>query len=116
MIHRPNGIGPACLHPRCVDYPADELELRLSPADGGGTTLEVEHTTVDEPAALAESLTQVGVGWENGTDHLEQYLRGDLPDAPRQAKQVPSEDETPRITESDRLWRNIIASALGSGG
>ncbi|WP_165958722.1 SRPBCC domain-containing protein [Actinomadura sp. KC345] len=98
------------------DYPADELELRLSPADGGGTILEVEHTTVDEPAALAESLTQVGVGWENGTDHLEEYLRGDLPDAPRQAKQEPGEDEALRITESDRLWREVIASALVSGG
>ncbi|MDT0444384.1 SRPBCC domain-containing protein [Streptomyces johnsoniae] len=97
------------------DYPADELELRLSPAADGGTILEVEHTTVDEPAALAESLALVGVGWENGTDHLEQYLRGDLPDAPRRAKQEPSEDETPRITESDRLWRKIVASALGSG-
>ncbi|MEV0821628.1 SRPBCC family protein [Nonomuraea rubra] len=97
------------------DYPADEVELRLSPADGGGTMLELEHTTVEEPAALAESLAQVGVGWENGTDTLERYLRGDLPDAPRQAKQEPSEDETRRITESDLLWRKTIAAALGTG-
>ena len=65
------------------DRPADEVELRLQPDDGGGTVLELEHATVVEHAPMTiegrpvDAILGVGIGWEMPlTYSLAVHLRG----------------------------------------
>jgi uncharacterized protein YndB with AHSA1/START domain len=50
------------------DRPVDEVELRLSPAEGGATVLEIEHATVSRlvewEGQMLDVIPGVGVGWE----------------------------------------------------
>ncbi len=56
-------------------YPVDEVELRLSEAPGGGTALEVEHATTQDPDT---SLPSMGSGWEPGLVALDLELHGQM--------------------------------------
>src|SRR5689334_13009660 len=50
------------------DMPVDEVELRLTPDENGGTTVEVEHATVstlvDWEGQQLDVLPSIGAGWE----------------------------------------------------
>ena len=62
-----------------VSSPADisEVELRLSPADGGATTLVLEHTAiVPEEFWAMYGPGAVGVGWDGGMLGLALHLQG----------------------------------------
>jgi uncharacterized protein YndB with AHSA1/START domain len=59
------------------DADVSELELRLSPIDGGGTRFELEHTAVVPEDRWAEyGPGAVGVGWDGGLLGLGLHLRG----------------------------------------
>ena len=53
-----------------------ELEVRLTPAGEGSTTLELEHTAIVPDEAWAEyGPGAVGIGWDQGLLGLSLYLR-----------------------------------------
>lgn len=59
------------------DFPDSQVELRLSPAPGDRTTLELEHYLLPDDGVVG-----VGTGWELPLSiALPLYLRGELPDA-----------------------------------
>jgi uncharacterized protein YndB with AHSA1/START domain len=69
------------------DRLSDEVELRLTADNAGGTTLEFEHATatrlVEWEGQQLDPLPDVGANWELALTHgLPRYLRGELPDAP----------------------------------
>jgi len=69
------------------DMPVDEVELRLTPDENGGTIVEVEHATistlVDWEGQQLDVLPSIGAGWETPLAYaLPAYLRGELPDKP----------------------------------
>ena len=57
--------------------PASEVELRLSPADAGSTTVELEHVAI-VPDEMWDQFGPgaVGVGWDGGVLGLALHLRG----------------------------------------
>jgi uncharacterized protein YndB with AHSA1/START domain len=66
--------------------PVGEVELRLSPGEGGGTVLELEHACVaklvERDGRLLDVIADVGAAWEVPLTYaLTRYLRGELPDA-----------------------------------
>lgn len=68
-----------------IASPADvsELEVRLTSAGEGSTTLELEHTAIvpEEPWAMFGP-GAVGVGWDGGLLGLSLHLRGESPGDP----------------------------------
>jgi uncharacterized protein YndB with AHSA1/START domain len=69
------------------DMPVDEVELRLTPGENGGTTVEIEHATVSTfvewEGQQVDVISGVGSGWEVPLAYaLPAYLRGELPDKP----------------------------------
>ena len=57
--------------------PASEVELRLSPAEAGSTTVELEHVAI-VPDEMWDQFGPgaVGVGWDGGVLGLALHLRG----------------------------------------
>jgi len=97
----------------------DEVEVRLSKADDGGTVLELEHASVAMTAAdgVTDAILGVGVGWELAMAWLERYVTGDgQPRAPGRtgeaALQPTAEDRTV-LTESARAWTALIEPSRG---
>ncbi len=69
------------------DRPVDEVQLRLTPDESGGTTVEVEHATVSTlvewEGQMVDVIPGIGPGWEIPLAYaLPAYLRGELPDKP----------------------------------
>jgi uncharacterized protein YndB with AHSA1/START domain len=97
------------------DRPADEVELRLSRGDDGGTLLELEHATVAELApgevdgAAVDAVLGVGLGWELPLTYaLPAFLAGSLPAAP------PDEEAmTKAVTSAARAWAAVLEAASG---
>lgn len=96
------------------DRPADEVELRLSTAEDGGTVLQLEHATVTELAEwegqMLAVLPDVGVGWEMGLFALGTYLREELPDV-----SAAEFEETPEVQalarRSGDAWAALVDAA-----
>jgi uncharacterized protein YndB with AHSA1/START domain len=66
--------------------PVGQVELRLSPGEGGDTVLELEHACmaklVERDGRLLDVIADVGAAWEVPLTYaLTRYLRGELPDA-----------------------------------
>jgi uncharacterized protein YndB with AHSA1/START domain len=80
-----------------------ELEVRLTPAPDGSTTLELEHTAVvpDEPWA-EYGPGAVGVGWDQGLLGLSLHLRGESVGDPA-AWQL-SDEGREFAAQSSRAW------------
>ena len=55
----------------------DEVEVRLSKHEEGGTLLELEHASVAAPPrdGGSDPILGVGVGWELAMTYLDRYLR-----------------------------------------
>lgn len=100
------------------DVPAGDVELRLSAAQGGGTTLELEHAVVTDPSGN-DPLTAawgVGIGWELPLVHgLPAYLRGALPDAPASEwfdEEAP--DMARAVNDTTKAWNAVLEAAGGN--
>jgi uncharacterized protein YndB with AHSA1/START domain len=75
---RPNRLKVSWVYGE-VTSPADvsEVEVRLTPAGDGATTLEIEHTAIVPEDRWTEfGPGAVGVGWEGGLLGLGLHLRG----------------------------------------
>jgi uncharacterized protein YndB with AHSA1/START domain len=91
------------------DRPADEVELRLSPSEDGGTLLELEHATVttlvEWEGRQVDVLSDVGAGWELPlAKYLPRYLRGELPDAPSAEWYEPNAQDAELASRSSAAW------------
>jgi uncharacterized protein YndB with AHSA1/START domain len=95
----------------------DEVEVRLSKADEGGTVLELEHASVAMTGAdgVTDAMLSVGVGWELAMAWLERYVTGD--GQPRAAGRTgeaalqPTAEDRALLTESARAWTALIEPA-----
>jgi uncharacterized protein YndB with AHSA1/START domain len=100
------------------DVPASDVELRLSPAEDGGTVLELEHAVVTDPSGN-DPLTAawgVGIGWEISLRNtLPAYLRGELPDAPASEWfDEAGEDMAKAVDETTKAWNAVLEAAGGT--
>ncbi|HEU5203247.1 MAG TPA: SRPBCC domain-containing protein [Candidatus Limnocylindrales bacterium] len=92
----------------------DEVEVRLSKADGGGTVLELEHASLAMTAAdgVTDAILGVGMGWELAMAWLERYVTGDgQPRAPGRTGEAalqPTAEDRAGLTESARAWTALI--------
>ena len=96
------------------DRPADEVELRLTPGDGGGTMLELEHASVCEtaPDGVSDAILGVGVGWELPlTWSLPAYLRGELPDVPGVEWYQPTPEHERLAERLAGVWADLVRAA-----
>lgn len=81
------------------------VELRLSSATNGATTVEVEHTV---PRAFAESgagTLYVGPGWDAAVTALDAFLRGETPDDPAAEHSSEGQDLARRSTLA---WAEVV--------
>jgi hypothetical protein len=100
------------------DVPTSEVTVRLSPADGGGTWLDLEHTVITDPFGH-DPLTAawgVGLGWEIPlASSLPKYLAGLLPDAPASEW---FDDSAPDYTEAVAAcmsaWNAVLEAEGGT--
>ena len=92
----------------------DEVEVRLSKADEGGTLLELEHASValTSPDGVSDAILAVGVGWELAMAYLERHLREEGPPGPgawaAQAAVQPNADDQALLVESARAWTALL--------
>ena len=92
----------------------DELEVRLTKAEEGGTVLELEHASVAAtlPDGPSEAILGIGVGWELAMTWLERYIAGDgRPRAPgRSAEEAlqPAAEDQALLVESARAWTAVL--------
>jgi uncharacterized protein YndB with AHSA1/START domain len=97
--------------------PVDELELRLSPGEDGGTVLELEHASVAEVFITNDPETGtwgIGPGWEAPLDYLAKYLRGVLPDAPAAQWWEPTPEDEELGNRREYAWAAVIEAALAA--
>ena len=89
---------------------ADELEVRLTKADGGGPVVEREHASSD---GVTDALLGVGVGWELAMAHLERHLEGELPlpspDGGGSGLQ-PTPEDRQLMAASARAWMDLLGT------
>src|SRR5262245_20352425 len=89
---------------------ASEVEIRLSPAGDGATTLDFAHTAiVPEDMWGVYGPGAVGVGWDGGLLGLALHLRGGSIEDP-EAWQV-SEEGRDFYTKSSRAWGEASRAA-----
>ena len=97
----------------------DEVEVRLSKADEGGTVLELEHASVAAtgPDGAPDPLLGVGVGWELAMAWLDRYVSGDgRPRAPGRSGEAalqPTAEDQALLAESARAWTALIEAVEG---
>jgi uncharacterized protein YndB with AHSA1/START domain len=120
LEHNASGEILRCEAPRLLtltwvygDRPVDEVELRLAPAGGGGTLLELEHATVmgavEWEGQPVDVIPSVGAGWELPLDrYLEAYLRGDLPDRPAAEWYEPTPEDEELAARSGKAWTALV--------
>jgi uncharacterized protein YndB with AHSA1/START domain len=85
--------------------PPAEVELRLSPAPGGGTVLELEHTAVVDPAFWARfGPGAVGVGWDLALLGLGVHLSGGVRDGAEVQRWLQSPDGRGFASASSEAW------------
>ena len=94
---------------------ADELEIRLTKGDGGGTVVELEHASIADtaPDGVTDALLGVGVGWELAMAHLGQHLDGDLPFPPSDGSGsavLPTPEDRQLMAASARAWKDLLGT------
>ncbi|MFF0344855.1 SRPBCC family protein [Kribbella sp. NPDC004875] len=91
--------------------PTSLLELRLSPASGSSTELELEHSMGEAPAPGGSGALWVGPGWDGGLLGLALYVDGDLP-ADNNPVELAESPEVLQFNEkSVRAWIESIRSS-----
>ena len=100
------------------DRPVDEVRLRLAPADGGGTALELEHATVSTEVEwegrMLDVIPGVGSGWELPLAWaLPAYLRGALPDTPAADWYEATPEHLAFADASAKAWAALVAAGRG---
>jgi uncharacterized protein YndB with AHSA1/START domain len=91
----------------------NEVVVRLSTTDDGGTAFELEHTAVvDEERWATFGPGAVGVGWELALLGLGLHLRGGTIDHPEEWERSPVAREF--MTASSRAWGEAMGAA-GAG-
>jgi uncharacterized protein YndB with AHSA1/START domain len=85
------------------------LELRLSPAGDGATTLELEHTVPIEMAQSGAGALWVGPGWDGGLLALGLFLAGEMVDNPVAAANSPV--ALAFSEESVRAWAAAVEAS-----
>jgi uncharacterized protein YndB with AHSA1/START domain len=98
------------------DRLSDEVELRLTADDTGGTLLEFEHATatrlVEWEGQELDPLPDVGTNWELALTHgLPRYLRGELPDAPATEWFQFTPAILEEIERTTTQWAELVAEA-----
>ena len=92
----------------------DEVEVRLSKADAGGTVLDLEHATVatTAPDGVSDAILGVGVGWELAMTWLDRHIRGEgQPRSPGRSGEEalqPTDEDQALLAESARAWTALI--------
>jgi hypothetical protein len=88
------------------EAPANEVAATVSPAGGGRTTLELEHTGPVAGDAVPGFVLAVGVGWDPALVALDQHLGGAAPD---KRWWLESEDAKQFMWESVRAWAGVLS-------
>ena len=96
--------------------PASEVELRLSPAEAGSTTVELEHVAI-VPDEMWDQFGPgaVGVGWDGGVLGLGLHLRGGSVSRSDRVAAVRGGTGVGR-SKQRRLGRRLRGVRRGSGG
>jgi uncharacterized protein YndB with AHSA1/START domain len=97
------------------DRPVDEVQLRLSEHEAGGTLLEIEHATVSTlvewQGQQVDVLPGMGAGWEVPLGrYLPRYLAGELPDAPSAEWYEPNPEDAALASHSSEAWTALTGS------
>jgi hypothetical protein len=93
----------------------DELEVRLSKADEGGTLLEHEHASIAAGTAegATDAFVNVGVGWDLAMAYLDLFLRDELPPGSTGAGHAASHPipfDKALVAESAQAWNQLLTS------
>jgi uncharacterized protein YndB with AHSA1/START domain len=94
---------------------ADEVEVRLTKTEGGGTVVELEHASIADtaPDGVTDALLGVGVGWELAMDHLGRHLDSNekLPPSDGSGSVLEPTPEDRRLTSaSARAWMELLGA------
>jgi len=94
---------------------ADEVEVRLTKAEGGGTVVELEHASIADtaPDGVTDALLGVGVGWELAMDHLGRHLDGTVPLPPSDGSASvlqPTPEDRQLMAASARAWMTLLGA------
>jgi uncharacterized protein YndB with AHSA1/START domain len=98
----------------------DEVEIRLSRAEEGGTVVELEHASVatTAPDGVTDAILGVGVGWELAMAWLDRYVTGDgQPRAPGRSGEAalqPTAEDQAVLAESARAWTAMLDASEGA--
>jgi uncharacterized protein YndB with AHSA1/START domain len=97
----------------------DEVEVRLSRAEAGGSVVELEHATVATiaPDGLTDAILGVGVGWELAMAWLDRHMTGDgQPRAPGRSGDAalqPAAGDRVLVAQSARAWTALLDPIAG---
>ena len=91
--------------------PTSLLELRLTPAAGSSTDLELEHSMSEPPAPGGSGALWVGPGWDGGLLGLALYVNGELPEDADPVEMADSPEVIRYNEQSVRAWIEAIRSS-----
>ncbi len=111
----------ACDPPRrlhlAIGGGADEIELHLSPGEGGGTVLELQHaTTFDEHeigGQVFDAIYCMGGGYYPRLVALDLHLRGELPDDYDSVRFHENEHMRPVIDRGSAAMADLLEHSAG---
>lgn len=88
---------------------ASVVEVRLSSASPGATTVELEHTVPRDFAGSGAGTLYVGPGWDEALTALDGFLRGEAPDDPVPAGN--SREGQPLAKRSALAWAAAVEAS-----
>ena len=94
---------------------ADELDVRLTKSEGGGTVIELENASVADtaPDGVTDALLGVGVGWELAMAHLGRHHEGELPLPSPDDGAIglqPTSGDRQLMAASARAWMDLLGT------
>lgn len=91
--------------------PTSLLELRLTPASGATTELELEHSMSEPPAPGGSGALWVGPGWDGGVMALALYINGELSEDIDPVAMADSPEVIKFNEASVRAWIETVRSS-----